>query len=218
MTMIIESDDLPFDSIQFLEKSKHVDIWGHKMPHWFQAHKTMFVTFRLADSLPHHIIEEYLADRAMMREESKAIGNKPRKYYDEKMEHKMESWLNNGHGSCVLGNENVRQIVVGALRHYNYREYLLHSFIVMPNHLHILLSPLTDKPINNIIGRIKGFTSFEIKKMLGIDNEIWQQGMFDRIVRSDDEFKKYVDYIRNNPQNIPSDRFTLYIQRGLMEL
>lgn len=217
MTMIIESDDLPFDSIQFLEKRKHVEIWGHKMPHWFQIHKTMFVTFRLADSLPHHKIEEYLADRAMMREESKILGNKPRKYYDEMMEHKMESWLNNGHGSCILGNENVRQIVVEALRHYNYREYLLHSFIVMPNHLHILLSPLIDKPINNIIGRIKGFTSFKIKKLLGIDSEIWQQGMFDRIVRSDDEFKKYVDYIINNQKNIPPDRYTLYMQKELME-
>lgn len=215
--MIIESDDLPFDSIQFLEKRKHVEIGGHKMPHWFQIHKTMFVTFRLADSLPHHIIEEYLADRAMMREESKVLGNKSRKFYEELMEHKMESWLNNGHGSCILGNKNVRQIVVEALRHYNYREYLLHSFIVMPNHLHILLSPLTDKPINNIIGRIKGFTSFKIKKLLGIDSEIWQQGMFDRIVRSDDEFKKYVDYIINNQKNIPPDRYTLYMQKELME-
>lgn len=93
----------------------------------------------------------------------------------------------------------------------------MHSFIVMPNHLHILLSPLTDKPINNIIGRIKGFTSFKIKKLLGIDSEIWQQGMFDRIVRSDDEFKKYVDYIINNQKNIPPDRYTLYMQKELME-
>lgn len=215
--MIIESDALPPDLIQFLEKRKHVDIWGHKMPHWFQAHKTMFITFRLADSLPHHIIEEFLADRAVMREELKVIGNKSRKFYEELMEHKMESWLNNGHGNCILGNANVRQIVVGALRHYNFKEYLLHSFIIMPNHLHILLSPLTEKPINTVIGRIKGFTSFKIKKLLGIDSEIWQQGMFDRIVRSDDEFKKYVDYIRNNPKNILPDRYTLYMQKELME-
>ena len=215
--MIIESDALPPDLIQFLEKRKHVDIWGHKMPHWFQAHKTMFITFRLADSLPHHIIEEFLADRAVMREELKVIGNKSRKFYEELREHKMESWLNNGHGNCILGNANVRQIVVGALRHYNFKEYLLHSFIIMPNHLHILLSPLTEKPINTVIGRIKGFTSFKIKKLLGIDSEIWQQGMFDRIVRSDDEFKKYVDYIRNNPKNILPDRYTLYMQKELME-
>ena len=215
--MIIESDALPPDLIQFLEKRKHVDIWGHKMPHWFQAHKTMFITFRLADSLPHHIIEEFLADRAVMREELKVIGNKSRKFYEELMEHKMESWLNNGHGNCILGNANVRQIAVGALRHYNFKEYLLHSFIIMPNHLHILLSPLTEKPINTVIGRIKGFTSFKIKKLLGIDSEIWQQGMFDRIVRSDDEFKKYVDYIRNNPKNILPDRYTLYMQKELME-
>ena len=177
----------------------------------------MFITFRLADSLPHHIIEEFLADRAVMREELKVIGNKSRKFYEELMEHKMESWLNNGHGNCILGNANVRQIVVGALRHYNFKEYLLHSFIIMPNHLHILLSPLTEKPINTVIGRIKGFTSFKIKKLLGIDSEIWQQGMFDRIVRSDDEFKKYVDYIRNNPKNILPDRYTLYMQKELME-
>ena len=51
---------LPHDSIQYLDKKKYVNIWGDKLPHWFQENKTVFATFRLADSLPQEKKNELL--------------------------------------------------------------------------------------------------------------------------------------------------------------
>ena len=111
------SNDIPYDVVQFLEKRKHIEIWGRKLPHWFQENKTMFVTFRLADSLPKNKVEELLADRAnMLKEEKGTAGNNARKTYDIMMMRKMEYWLNNGYGNCMLQREDVRSVLVEALR------------------------------------------------------------------------------------------------------
>lgn len=210
------SNDIPYDVVQFLEKRKHIEIWGRKLPHWFQENKTMFVTFRLADSLPKNKVEEFLADRAnMLKEEKRTAGNNTRKAYDIMMMRKMEYWLNNGYGNYILRREDVRNVLVEALYYYNNKEYLLHTFVVMPNHVHILLSSLTNKPINNIIGKVKEFTTFQLRKSLGINEDIWQKGIFDRILRNWDEFEKYVDYIANNPKSLPEDSYSLYIQESI---
>lgn len=209
-------NNISYDVVQFLEKRKHVEIWGRKLPHWFQENKTMFVTFRLADSLPKNKVEEFLADRAnMLKEEKGTAGNNARKTYDIMMMRKMEYWLNNGYGNCMLQREDVRSVLVEALHYYNNKEYLLHAFVVMPNHVHILLSSLTNKPINNIIGKVKGFTAYQLRKSLRIYEDIWQKGIFDRILRNWDEFEKYVDYIGNNPKSLPEDSYSLYIQESL---
>lgn len=209
-------NNISYDVVQFLEKRKHIEIWGRKLPHWFQENKTMFVTFRLADSLPKNKVEEFLADRAnMLKEEKRTAGNNTRKAYDIMMMRKMEYCLNNGYGNCILRREDVRNVLVEALYYYNNKEYLLHTFVVMPNHVHILLSSLTNKPINNIIGKVKGFTTFQLRKSLGINEDIWQKGIFDRILRNWDEFEKYVDYIANNPKSLPEDSYSLYIQESI---
>lgn len=209
-------NNISYDVVQFLEKRKHIEIWGRKLPHWFQENKTMFVTFRLADSLPKNKVEEFLADRAnMLKEEKRTAGNNTRKAYDIMMMRKMEYRLNNGYGNCILRREDVRNVLVEALYYYNNKEYLLHTFVVMPNHVHILLSSLTNKPINNIIGKVKGFTTFQLRKSLGINEDIWQKGIFDRILRNWDEFEKYVDYIANNPKSLPEDSYSLYIQESI---
>ena len=83
----------------------------------------------------------------------------------------------------------------------------------MPNHVHILLSSLTNKPINNIIGKVKGFTAYQLRKSLRIDEDIWQKGIFDRILRNWDEFEKYVDYIANIFE-VPLEQ--LFVKRELI--
>lgn len=66
-----------------------------------------------------------------------------------------------------------------------------------------------------IIGKVKEFTTFQLRKSLGINEDIWQKGIFDRILRNWDEFEKYVDYIANNPKSLPEDSYSLYIQESI---
>jgi hypothetical protein len=65
----------PHDSIQYLNKKKHVDIWGKKLPHWFQENKTVFATFRLADSLPQEKQDELRDELKRMHDEAEKLGD-----------------------------------------------------------------------------------------------------------------------------------------------
>ena len=205
--------NIPHDSIQYLEKKKFIHIWGKKLPHWFQEHKTVFVTFRLADSLPQEKIEELKElKRRMVLYESLSGNDEVHKEYNLEVARKIERWIDLGHGSCVLANQEIRRMVANAILFQNEDKYVVYAFVVMPNHVHILMSPLTNTTVVDIIGKIKSFTSKKINKALHTTGKVWQNGIFDRIVRDANNFEQYMNYIHNNPRNLPQNSYTLYLR------
>ena len=76
--------------------------------------------------------------------------------------------------------------------------YLLHDFCVMPNHLHVLLTPAADSSLERTIQMIKGGSSYRIGQQRRI-HTIWQDGYHDWRCRSESDFRAYADYIRENP-------------------
>ena len=202
---------VPHDAIQFLDKKKFVYIWGSKLPHWFQEHKTTFITFRLADSLPQTKIEELLYIKRRMQQEGSFSNDAiAREVYNETIISKMDEWIDAGYGGCILKEPKTRRIVYDAIHYFDGKQYVLHSFVIMPNHVHILLTPICDIPILNYIGEIKRFTAVRINRLLHIEGKIWQKGTFDRLVRDSTEFQKYWDYIIKNPRFLSADCYTLY--------
>ncbi len=78
------------------------------------------------------------------------------------------------------------------------RRYKLHSFVVMPNHVHLLVTPSVTAP--KWLGPLKGFTAFEANKILARQgNPFWQHESYDHLVRSDEEFDRIQHYIEQNP-------------------
>ena len=202
---------LPHDSIQFLDKKKHVDIWGGKLPHWFQENKTVFATFRLADSLPQEKIEELRDEFLKLKDEVEIIGNRrANENHNWRLMLKMEKCLNAGYGSCCLAEKGIREVVAEALFFYDGRLYVLHSFVIMPNHVHVLLSPLGDMPVLDSLGRVKSYTANVINSKLASVGKLWQHGIFDRIIRDAADFYAKWNYIIQNPANLPNDSYTLY--------
>lgn len=126
------------------------------------------------------------------------------------MARRIERWIDLGHGSCVLANQEIRNIVVDSILFQNEDKYIVHAFVVMPNHVHILMSPLSETSVVEIVGKIKSYTSKRINKVLNATGIVWQNGIFDRIVRNANNFEQYVDYICNNPRNLPEASFSLY--------
>ena len=205
--------DIPYDSIQYLERKKYIHIWGKKLPHWFQEHKTVFVTFRLADSLPQEKIEELKElKKAMIVNENLCNDSNIRKEYNIEVARRIERWIDKGYGSCMLANPDMREIVDNAMRFYDKDKYLLFAFVVMPNHVHLLLSPLSDIPVTDVLGKIKSYTAKLINNRLKRTGNVWQNGCFDRIVRDADNFEQYMEYICRNPRNLPSNSYTLYLK------
>ena len=92
----------------------------------------------------------------------------------------------------------VAQIVVDAIRRCIGRAYLSHAWVVMPNHVHLLLTPQSDVP--ELLQRLKGATARQANKLLFQTGKcFWQDESYDHIVRDSTEFRRIESYIFQNP-------------------
>ena len=130
--------------------------------------------------------------------------------YRERFTEQIERWMDAGHGDCILKNAPLREIVCSTLEKMNDDQYRLHDYVVMPNHIHILVSPLGDHTLSKIIQAWKSISSRKIKKLTGQADAVWQKESFDHIVRSPESLEKFKSYIQANPKHLPKDSFTLF--------
>jgi putative transposase len=77
--------------------------------------------------------------------------------------------------------------------------YDLHAFVIMPDHLHLLLTPAKNASLEKAIQMIKGSSAYRIRKELLYSFPIWQPGFHDRWLRTAEEFQSRFDYIAKNP-------------------
>jgi len=173
------------------------------LPHWTKEGGVYHVCFRLADSLPKQTIELYHQDRErVLAEAQKQKGNinkAQQKRLDELFSDKIEAYLNSGQGKCYLKQPEVAQIVVQALKYYQNEKYQLFCWCIMPNHVHVLVKPLEDFKLQEILHSWKSFTAHEANKILGRKGPFWQREYYDHLIRDEEEFYHTVKYITENP-------------------
>jgi putative transposase len=91
-------------------------------------------------------------------------------------------------------------IIVAKLLHYrDAGAYRLHAFVLMPNHLHLLLTPSATTTLEKAMQLIKGGSSHEIHKQLSHIREIWQSGFHEATIRDVADYQSKVRYIHQNP-------------------
>jgi len=95
--------------------------------------------------------------------------------------------------------ENAEILVRALFRYCDQSHYSLHEFVVMPNHLHLLLTPSTVTSLEKAVQLIKGGSSHEIHKERENSVKIWQEGFHDWTIRDARDWQTKVDYIRLNP-------------------
>jgi putative transposase len=89
-------------------------------------------------------------------------------------------------------------LFVDVLLHYRrQRKYLLHEFVIMPDHFHLLITPA--ELLERALQLIKGGFSYRARKELGFVGEIWQPSYHDRRVRNVEEYRAFRQYIHMNP-------------------
>ena len=89
------------------------------------------------------------------------------------------------------------QLLIDTLYHYRGTAYLLHEFVVMPDHIHVLLTPKTS--LEKAVQFIKGGFSYRAKRELGSNTEVWQKGFSDHRIRDASDYRIHQVYIRQNP-------------------
>jgi putative transposase len=96
-----------------------------------------------------------------------------------------------------FGNERWAKLMLEVLNHYRERAYLLHEFVVMKDHFHLLITPKTS--LEKAVQFIKGGFSFRAKKDLGYSGEVWQPGFPDHRIRDVQDYEIHRRYIFDNP-------------------
>ena len=179
---------------------------GDGLPHWQQNGVLQFVTFRLGDSLPLSLLEEWRNER------SQWLGAHPRPWSEElaKEYHrlftaKLESWMDQGMGSCLFADPDAQQVLADCLMRYDGERVFHHSWVIMPNHVHLLFSH--KGPMEKLIQAWKSHTA----RVLGM-GPIWQRDYHDTLIRDADHYANVRRYIRRNPlkAKLPECKFTLW--------
>jgi putative transposase len=100
----------------------------------------------------------------------------------------------------LFQTERMAQLFIDVLEHYRAQgKYLLHEFVIMPNHFHLLSTPRPDTTLERALQLIKGGFSFRVSKELGIRREVWQKSFYDRRVRDAEQYEQFRLYIHQNP-------------------
>jgi len=226
-------------SFTFLRNDAPVEITRRNMPHWEQPGVCYFLTFRAADSLPAAVMAVWQDERNLWlrshgidpaqdgwHSELAALDEVDRNEFHRTFSSRMHEMLDAGHGKCLLRRADLREIVVDALQHFDEQRYLLGGFVVMPNHVHVLVQCLGDTRLKRMGYSWKHFSAREIHRVLagekvareslrgsisttsprrdsratlGSRATFWQGETYDHIVRSSGQFEHYRRYIAENP-------------------
>jgi carbamoylphosphate synthase large subunit/REP element-mobilizing transposase RayT len=191
------------------------------LPHWEQAAATYFVTFRLADSVPASLRAEWKDELAnWLRYHPKPWDATTAYEYQQRFIESRETWLDQGHGSCLLRDRRIADIVANALRHFDGERYFLDGFVVMPNHVHALFQPISGFTLSDLLHSWKSFTAHQIKRGSPSNTgAVWQDESFDRIVRGWEELQELRAYIARNPEKarLTPGEFVLHSEWKLVQ-
>lgn len=164
------------------------------LPHFDFEGLYQNITYRLNDSLPKETLEKILLNFENDSGRRKAIEEK----------------LDAGYGSCVLRLPLIAKMIIENWQQFNQKKYDLIAYVVMPNHVHVVIKVFSNNSISNIVHSWKSYTSKRIKEILSkdskntedlefIDKIGWQEDYWDRYIRDEIHYFNAVEYIHNNP-------------------
>ena len=182
------------------------------LPHADQKGKYQYITFRLADSLPSSkcqelktITDEFLAQNPRPWNRETII------QYWQRIGPMESRLLDKGFGACLLRKPEIRNIVASAINHFDGKRYDTVAYVIMPNHIHLLIKCRASHSISQIVYSIKRFTASQVNKLLNRTGPLWMKRYFDRLPRTEADFTHYIKYIKANPYFLPPEDYTLYI-------
>jgi putative transposase len=105
---------------------------------------------------------------------------------------------------CFFRNERWAIALLGTIHRYT-NEFDLHDFVIMPDHVHLLISP--QKPLERIVQLIKGGYSFSARRTFEWTGDIWQPGFTDHRIRDEHDYFEHLAYIDRNITSLREDNY-----------
>jgi putative transposase len=95
-----------------------------------------------------------------------------------------------------------REIIVSTLKHFEGQRFDLFAYVVMPDHVHVLVKPYQGYLLHELVHSWKSYTVYRLQRDSDRKGRIWQEDYFDRLIRDELEFIEKMQYILNNPLKI----------------
>jgi REP element-mobilizing transposase RayT len=159
------------------------------LPHFDAADTWQSITYRLADAMPRQAIEA-------MERDLRAVADSDR--HKERRRH-LEAWADAGHGACLLRRPHVAQILWDNWHRFAGERYDMGPWVIMPNHVHLLIRTHGGWPLENILRSWKSFTAKRIMEVASVPAPVWHHDYWDRYIRDEGHWLSTKAYIENNP-------------------
>ncbi|MCO6509892.1 MAG: transposase [Aridibacter famidurans] len=159
------------------------------LPHFDGEWTAQFITFNLADAVPKRLLDRWRVELPRQRTDKEFL----------KLYRRLERALDRGSGECYLRDPKIAQTVERTLQFYHGKKYSLLNWVVMPNHIHMLIVPMLNTSVSTIMRLVKTFSAKEANRILGRSGRFWNEDYFDRYIRNERHHNRVVQYIEMNP-------------------
>lgn len=174
------------------------------LPHLKRAGGAYFVTFRLAETLPAEVLQQFKRERELIMAQALAA-KRPLTWREQEelfrwYSERVDAYLDAGHGECFLKQPAVADMAAGALKFFEGQRYELRAWVVMPNHIHVVVWPMPPNPLSEILHSWKSYTATRANKLLArVGKPFWQEESYDHLLRDDEDMARCCRYTIMNP-------------------
>ncbi len=180
-----------------MEELREHKTWHSRgyIPHLDTPGVVQFVTFRLNDSMPNTIVNEW---RRELNIRGNQASDNPRL---TDLARRVDRYLDSGYGACWLGHDRIAEVVENAMLRFDGVRYRLLAWVVMPNHVHALIETLEGLPLGRTVHSWKSYSASQANRLIARRGRFWYPDYFDRYIRDDQHLAAVVAYIEENPVN-----------------
>ena len=173
--------------------------YERNLPHRLPPGEVVFLTFRLAGSLPRTVVEQLQAELELAQQR---FESEPAQLYAAQKRYfgRFDDQLNKGgYGPTYLRQPEIAALVAESLRYFDGTGYDLRCYCLMPNHVHMVVRVVEEAPpLVKTLQRLKSYTATQANKLLGRTGAFWQAESYDHVVRKG-KLERVVAYVLENP-------------------
>lgn len=179
----------------------NIYIKRRNLPHWHKDKCIQFVTFHLADSLPASVRSELQSLKtSFLKSNPEPWTLETTAQYNKLFPTKVNEYLDAGYGGCCLKHANCAKVMADALDFFDGDRYILHRYVIMPNHVHMLVELNGCYNLSNICKSWKNFSALQINKIMKLNGKLWHHESWDRMIRNERHYNNVIAYIEKNIQ------------------
>ena len=181
-------------------------IYKRRLPHYQPKNGVLFITFRLNFPVPVKYIRAYQQYCESL--DAKFDNKEPTELEEIARQKKLFAFTDDSYAEIhseidLTQPPEVASMLADILLALQDKYYTLYTFTIMPNHVHLLLKPLSiegkEPSLADIMHKVKGSSAYQINLVLQRRGTLWFREYYDHWARTDQEIWNIVEYIRQNP-------------------